>query len=102
MVSGTNTDTIQHGDTMDTMPAPLDAITATDDNGNDWYAVNEPLLGGWCAMTREDMILRSGMGEEAPDGLPFDQYGYAYAVAVILPRVVEALPAFSWSVARFQ
>ena len=86
------------------MPAPLYAITATDDNGNDWYAVNEPLLGGWCAMTREDMILRSGMahnvGETPPD--TFDQYGYAYAVAVVLPEVIDALPAFSWSVARFQ
>jgi hypothetical protein len=93
MVSGTNTDTSQPGDTM---TAPLYAITATDDNGNDWYAVNEPLFGGWCAMTREDMIL---FREKADT---FDQYGYDHAVAVILPEVIDALPAFSWSVARFQ
>ena len=88
------------------MTGPLYAITATDDNGNEWYAVNEPLLGGWCAMTREDVILRCQMynagGEEPPCGTPFDHYGYAHAVAVILPEVIEALPAFSWSVSRFQ
>ena len=81
---------------MDTMPAPLYAITATDDNGNDWYAVNEPLFGGWCAMTREDMNLFREKAET------FDQYGYDHAVAVILPEVIDAMPAFSWSVARFQ
>ena len=88
------------------MTGPLYAITATDDNGNIWYAVNERIFGGWCAMTREDVILRSrrswAWNEEPPDGLPFDQYGYAHMVAVVLPEVIDALPAFSWSVSRFR
>jgi len=84
------------------MPAPLYAITATDDNGNDWYAVNEPLFGGWCAMTREDVVLRSRMArncdEEPPD--VYDHYGYAVAL-MHCATVMTALPAFSWSVKRF-
>ena len=75
------------------MSAPLYAIVATDDNGNDWYAVNEPLLGGWCAMTRDDVgvIERTRL---------YDQYGYAVAI-MDLATVIDALPAFAWSVKRF-
>jgi hypothetical protein len=84
------------------MPAPLYAIAATDDNGNDWYAVNEPIFGGWCAMTREDVIIRSRMarnvGEAPPD--TYDHYGYAVAL-MHCATVIDALPAFKWSVRRF-
>jgi hypothetical protein len=84
------------------MPAPLYAITATDDNGNDWYAVNEPLFGGWCAMTRDDVIIRSRMarnvGESPPD--VYDHYGYGAAI-MALATVIDALPAFEWNVKRF-
>jgi len=83
------------------MTSPLYAITATDDNGNDWYAVNEPLLGGWCAMPRDDVIIRSRMarnvGESPPDA--YDHYGYAFAI-MDLATVMDALPAFKWSVKR--
>ena len=84
------------------MPAPLYAITATDDNGNDWYAVNEPVFGGWCAMTRDDVIIRSRMARnvgEPPSDL-YDHYGYAVALTHCA-TVIDALPAFKWSVKRF-
>jgi hypothetical protein len=85
------------------MTAPLYAITATDDNGNDWYAVNEPVFGGWCAMTREDVIIRmrfdaSGSGDRPTD--LYDHYGYAVAL-MHCATVMDALPAFKWSVKRF-
>lgn len=86
------------------MPSPLYAITATDDNGNDWYAVNEPIFGGWCAMTRDDVIIRSRLPRNG-DGVPvdgvYDHYGYAVAL-MHCATVMEALPAFKWSVKRFE
>ena len=84
------------------MPAPLYAITATDDNGNDWYAVNDPAYGGWCAMTREDVIIRSRMTRCPPlaPGDLYDHYGYAVAL-MHCATVMDALPAFKWSVKRF-
>lgn len=86
------------------MPTPLYAITATDDNGNDWYAVNEPVFGGWCAMTREDVIIRmrfdaSGSGDGSTD--VYDHYGYGAAI-MDLATVIDALPAFEWSLRRFE
>ena len=84
------------------MTSPLYAISAIDKNGNIWYAVNEPIFGGWCAMTRDDVILRSRMarnvGESPPD--VYDHYGYAVAL-MHCATVMDALPAFEWSVKRF-
>jgi len=84
------------------MTSPLYAITATDSNGNDWIAVNEPIFGGWCAMTPEDVTIRMRMdrnvGDKARD--VYDHYGYAVAI-MHCATVMTALPAFKWSVKRF-
>jgi hypothetical protein len=68
------------------MPSPLYAITATDDNGNDWYAITR---------VRFDA---SGSGDGSSD--LYDHYGYAVAL-MHCATVMEALPAFKWSVKRF-
>ena len=94
------------------MPAPLYAITATDSNGNDWIAVNEPLFGGWCAMTPEDVRTRMRTERNLSEGPigklaasllhrdVYDHYGYGAAI-MALATVIDALPAFEWSVKRF-
>tara|TARA_E500000305_G_C3989773_1_gene221331 strand:- start:763 stop:1053 length:291 start_codon:yes stop_codon:yes gene_type:complete len=95
------------------MTSPLYAITATDDNGNDWIAVNEPIFGGWCAMTPEDVRIRmrternlseGPIGKLAASLLHRDVYDhYGYAVALMhCATVMTALPAFKWSVKRFE
>ena len=84
------------------MSATVYAIFATDDNGNTLIAVNEPLFGGWCAMTRDDVIIRSRMarnfGESPPD--VYDHHGYS-AVFMDLATVSRALPAFDWGIKKF-
>tara|TARA_B100001094_G_C17704182_1_gene564135 strand:- start:36 stop:326 length:291 start_codon:yes stop_codon:yes gene_type:complete len=94
------------------MTSPLYAITATDDNGNTWIAVNEPIFGGWCAMTPEDVRTRmrternlsqGPIGKLAASLTPLDVYDhYGYGAAIMdLATVIDALPAFDWSVKRF-
>ena len=63
---------------------------ATDKNGTQWYAVHEPMFGGWCAMTRGD-ILHSRMSDLVS----------AERARVLLPTVQRELPKFEWSIARF-
>lgn len=69
----------------------LFAITAVDHNGRRWFAVHEPMLGGWCAMTREDIVLRG----ERDDLHTLDR------AETLLDRVSRNLPAFAWNVVRF-
>jgi hypothetical protein len=69
----------------------LFAITAVDHNGRRWFAVHESLFGGWCAMTREDIVLR---GER-------DDLHTLERAEALLDRVSRNLPAFSWNVVRF-
>jgi hypothetical protein len=67
------------------------AITAVDQNGTRWFAVHEPLLGGWCAMTRGDILHR----RERDDLHTFER------AQALLPRVSWRLPKFTWNVVRF-
>ena len=84
------------------MNSPLYAISAIDKNGNIWYAVNEPLFGGWCAMTPDDVIIRARMarnfGESPPD--VYDVHRFGEAVASITD-VRRSLPAFRWDIKLF-
>ena len=94
------------------MTPPLYAITATDDNGNDWIAVNEPVFGGWCAMTPEDVRIRMRSEHNLSQGPigklaasltlldVYDHYGYSVAIEDCA-AAADALPAFEWSVKRF-
>jgi len=68
------------------------AIMATDERGARWFAVHEPMFGGWCAMTRPDLGIRQ---EES------DTHTHARA-NVLLPIVQEELTEFAWSVAKFR
>ena len=68
------------------------AIVATDERGARWFAVHEPMFGGWCAMTRPDLGIRQDDG---------DTHTQARA-NVLLPIVQGALSKFEWSVAKFR
>lgn len=68
------------------------AIVATDERGARWFAVHEPMFGGWCAMTRPDLGIRQEDG---------DTHTHARA-NVLLPIVQGALTKFVWSVAKFR
>ena len=63
---------------------------ATDENGTQWYAVHEAMLGGWCAMTRGDILHRR-----------MSDLVSAERARTLLPTVRRRLPKFEWSIARF-
>jgi hypothetical protein len=84
------------------------AITATDDNGNMWYAVNDHFSGEWCAITHETFITRAKRILTTPAShwrLPselgiYDRYGHDLAV-MHCATVSKALPMLQWSVRGF-
>ena len=67
-------------------------FTATDRHGTTWFAVHEPLLGGWVALTRGSILHRRCAGDLVS----------ADRATALLPVVQHHLPKLQWLIVRFR